>query len=90
MAYELRFSGFSIVYFFISILSERFDHFLGLVYSFGEQDRPGTTLGAFEVVLTGPDTIRLIKAWQAFLKTLIAGVRQKAVGLGDGCRSQKG
>jgi hypothetical protein len=77
----------SFVYLFISFLSVRFNHFLGLVYSFGEQDRPGTTLSAFEVVLTGPDTIRLIKAWQTFLESLIAGVRQKAVGLGDGCRS---
>jgi len=64
-----------------------FNHFFGLIYSFGEQDRPGTTLGAFEVVLTGPDTIRLIKAWKAFLESLITGVRQKTVGLGDGCRS---
>ena len=82
-------SGLAVVYFFISFLAVLFNHFLGLVYPFGNQDRPGTTLGTFEMVLAGPDAVRVIKTWQAFLESLIASVRQKSVGLGDGRRSQK-
>jgi len=63
-----------------------FNHFFGLIDSLGDQDRPWTALGAFEVVPAGPDAIRVIKYRQAFLESPIAGVRQKAVGLGDGCR----
>ena len=71
-------------FFFLAVL---FNHFLGLVYSLGDQDRPWTALGAFEVVPARPDAIRVIYCRQAFLKSLIAGVRQKAVGLDDGSRS---
>ena len=63
-----------------------FNHFFGLIDSFGDQDRPWTTLGAFEVVPAGPDAIRVIKFRQALGESLIASVRQKTVGLGDGCR----
>ena len=64
-----------------------FNLFFGLIYSFGDQDRPWTTLGAFEVVLTGPDAIRVVEAWQALLDSLITGVCQKAVSLDNGCRT---
>jgi hypothetical protein len=70
----------------LSFLPIRFNHLFGLIDSFGDQDRPWTTLGAFEVVAAGPDAVRLIQYRQAFLESPVARVRQKAVGLGDGCR----
>ena len=72
--------------FILFFLPVFFNHFLGLVYSFGDQDRPRTTLGAFEVVPAGPDAIGVIKCRQALHESQIASVRQKSVGLGDGCR----
>jgi len=71
----------------MSFLPVLFNHLFGLIDSFGDQDRPWTTLGAFEVVPAGPDAIRVIKYRQAFLESPVARIRQKAVGLGDRCRS---
>ena len=48
-----------------------FNHFFGLIYSFGEQDRPGTTLGAFEVVLAQPDTVGIIEYRKSLLLTFV-------------------
>jgi hypothetical protein len=66
-----------------------FDHLLGLVDAFGDQDGSRTGLGTFKVVFAGPYAVGIVQNCQSRFETVVAGIGQEAIRLADGGRPQE-
>ena len=70
-------------------LSVGFYPLFGLVDPFGDFDLPGTGLGTFKMIFTGPGPIRVIQLRQPVFKPIVPGIGNKPILLDQRRRTQK-